>query len=86
MTFGADILLAIFIALGPTPAHAADSGDFAGSVDIGGGRKMYLECRGSGLPTVVLVAGLSSARRRHCVKCRSSYCRRTGAGDRNSRQ
>ena len=31
MTFGADILLAILIAaLGPTPAHAADSGDFAG--------------------------------------------------------
>jgi pimeloyl-ACP methyl ester carboxylesterase len=58
MTFGADILLAIFIALGPTPAHAADSGDFAGSVDIGGGRKMYLECRGIGSPTVVLVAGL----------------------------
>jgi pimeloyl-ACP methyl ester carboxylesterase len=27
-------------------------------VDIGGGRKMYLECRGTGSPTVVLVAGL----------------------------
>ena len=26
-------------------------------VDIGGGREMYLECRGSGSPTVVLVAG-----------------------------
>ncbi len=37
--------------------HAADSGDFAGLVDIGGGRKMYLECRGTGSPTVVLVAG-----------------------------
>ena len=32
--------------------------DFAGLVDIGGGRKMYLECRGTGSPTVVLVAGL----------------------------
>src|SRR5580692_6257975 len=39
-------------------AHAAGSGDFAGLVSIGGGRKMYLECRGTGSPTVVLVAGL----------------------------
>jgi pimeloyl-ACP methyl ester carboxylesterase len=33
----------------------------AGLVDIGSGRKMYLECRGSGSPTVVLVSGLDSA-------------------------
>ncbi|MGB2594966.1 MAG: hypothetical protein WBC87_08620, partial [Pseudolabrys sp.] len=38
--------------------QAALSEDFAGLVDIGGGRKMYLECRGTGSPTVVLVAGL----------------------------
>jgi pimeloyl-ACP methyl ester carboxylesterase len=48
-----------------TPAASspsAASGDFAGLVDIGG-RKIYLECRGEGSPTVVLVAGyLSSAR------------------------
>ena len=25
--------------------------DFAGLVDIGGGRKMYMECRGKGSPT-----------------------------------
>jgi D-alanyl-D-alanine carboxypeptidase len=31
--------------------------DFAGLVDIGGGRRMYLECRGQGSPTVVLVSG-----------------------------
>jgi pimeloyl-ACP methyl ester carboxylesterase len=31
--------------------------DFAGLVDIGGVRKMYLECRGTGSPTVVLVSG-----------------------------
>lgn len=31
--------------------------DFAGLVDIGGGRKMYMECRGKGSPTVVFVAG-----------------------------
>ena len=37
----------------PVPA----SGDFAGLVEIGGGRKMYLECRGSGSPTVILESG-----------------------------
>src|SRR5918995_2992203 len=31
--------------------------DFAGLVDIGGGRKMDLECRGKGSPTVVFVSG-----------------------------
>jgi len=31
--------------------------DFAGLVDIGGGRKMYMECRGKGSPTVVFVSG-----------------------------
>ena len=34
---------------------------FAGSVDIGGGRKMYLECSGLGTPTVVLNAGLRAS-------------------------
>jgi len=43
------------------PAAAAAAADFAGLVDIGGGRKMYLECRGSGFPTVVLVAGLKAS-------------------------
>src|SRR5256886_1209107 len=37
----------------PVPA----SGDFAGLVEIGGGRKMYLECRGAGSPTVILESG-----------------------------
>ncbi|MGA9276176.1 alpha/beta fold hydrolase [Ilumatobacter sp.] len=35
----------------PTPA-------FAGEVDLGNGRSIYVECRGSGGPTVVLVSGL----------------------------
>jgi pimeloyl-ACP methyl ester carboxylesterase len=39
-----------------TPSVSATSGDFAGRVDIGG-RSLYLECRGSGSPTVVLEAG-----------------------------
>src|SRR6266478_3588399 len=37
----------------PVPA----SGDFSGLVDIGAGRKMYLKCRGSGSPTIVLESG-----------------------------
>ena len=46
--------LAVAVALVATPVAAAD---FAGLVDIGGGRKMYLECWGEGSPTVVLVSG-----------------------------
>lgn len=42
-------------------AHSRDAdtapGDFAGRVAIFGGRELYLECRGSGSPTVVLEAG-----------------------------
>lgn len=37
----------------PTAAH----GDFARRVAIRGGRKLYLECHGTGSPTVVLEAG-----------------------------
>jgi pimeloyl-ACP methyl ester carboxylesterase len=36
---------------------AKNTKDFAGLVDIGGGRQMYLECRGKGRPTVVFVSG-----------------------------
>jgi CubicO group peptidase (beta-lactamase class C family)/pimeloyl-ACP methyl ester carboxylesterase len=38
-------------------APGSASGDFAGLVDIGAGRKMYLECRGTGTPTVILESG-----------------------------
>jgi hypothetical protein len=37
--------------------YFGDHKDFAGLVDIGGGRDMYLECRGKGAPTVVFVSG-----------------------------
>src|SRR5687767_5846521 len=40
-------------AASPVPA----SGDFAGLVDIGGGRRLWLECRGHGSPTVLLESG-----------------------------
>ena len=49
-----------------TPAVAspsAASGDFAGLVDIGGGRSLYLECHGTGSPTVVLEAGYRASAR-----------------------
>src|SRR5262245_65604398 len=39
----------------------AVSEDTARLVDIGGGRKMYVECRGTSSPTVVLVAGLKAS-------------------------
>src|ERR1700730_3331912 len=31
--------------------------DFAKQIDIGGGRTLYLECHGTGSPTVILEAG-----------------------------
>ena len=37
-----------------TPSH----GSFAGKVPIGGGRELYLKCRGTESPTVLLEAGL----------------------------
>jgi pimeloyl-ACP methyl ester carboxylesterase len=61
------VLSAAATALAASPNHNNDSAtkgnsaktnkDFAGLVDIGGSRKMYLECRGKGSPTVVLVSG-----------------------------
>jgi len=41
------------------PIFAAHNHD-AGRVDIGGGRHLYLECRGEGGPTVILEAGYRS--------------------------
>ena len=53
------------LAQSATPATSsppAASGDFASLVDIGG-RKLYLECHGTGNPTVVLVAGYRASGR-----------------------
>ncbi|CAM2748348.1 alpha/beta hydrolase [Mycobacterium intermedium] len=41
----------------PRGGHAAGAGDFAGPVDIGDGRHLYLECRGQGSPTILLESG-----------------------------
>jgi pimeloyl-ACP methyl ester carboxylesterase len=37
---------------------ATPPADFAGQLALGNGRTLYMECRGSGSPTVILVAGL----------------------------
>ena len=63
-------LLMMTVLTAPVPAspHTAGAeaavgahGHFAGLVDIGGGRRIYLKCRGSGGPTVILVSGLGNA-------------------------
>ena len=41
-----------------TTGTAASRADFAGLVDVGNGRSIFMECRGTGGPTVVLVTGL----------------------------
>jgi pimeloyl-ACP methyl ester carboxylesterase len=54
------ILLTPLCAFAQEKSHITSnlkSGDVAGLIDIGGGRKMYLECRGSGNPTVILESG-----------------------------
>jgi pimeloyl-ACP methyl ester carboxylesterase len=45
------------------PAPPDSRGDFGSLVDIGGGRRIYLECRGAGDPTVVLEAGYRASSR-----------------------
>jgi pimeloyl-ACP methyl ester carboxylesterase len=64
------VLLASGVALADSPSDSDDPAtkgnpaknkDFSGLVDIGGGRKMYMTCRGTGSPTVVLVSGLGDA-------------------------
>jgi len=49
------------IALACSLATAARAQSFAKRVDIGGGRMMYIECQGSGPPTVVLMSGAGAA-------------------------
>ena len=61
--FRLDVLLIVVVSLVNSHAGAvgAEIGNFAGLVDIGGGRKMYLKCRGTGSPTVLLVSGLRAS-------------------------
>jgi len=55
------LLVSLVRPLHTVAADAAGNGDFGELVDIGGGRKMYLECRGSGSPTVMLISGEAGA-------------------------
>jgi pimeloyl-ACP methyl ester carboxylesterase len=57
--FRLDILLMIVVSL--AVAVGAQTGNFAGLVDIGGGSKMYFKCSGKGSPAVVLVGGLRAS-------------------------
>ncbi|MDT5317184.1 MAG: hypothetical protein QOE74_6204 [Mycobacterium sp.] len=41
-------------------APAASAADFAGLVDIGGGRSLFLNCQGEGSPTVFVIPGKGS--------------------------
>jgi hypothetical protein len=63
--FRLDVLLIVVVplidSLGVFLAHASENGNFAGLVDIGGGRKMYLKCSDRGSPAVVLVGGLRAS-------------------------
>jgi pimeloyl-ACP methyl ester carboxylesterase len=54
------LLVSLFTELGSTVGHT-ESQDFAGLVGIASGRKIYLECRGTGAPTVVLIGGLRAS-------------------------
>ena len=49
------------IALACSLATTARAQSFAKRVDIGGGRLMYIECQGSGSPTVLLISGTDAA-------------------------
>ncbi len=60
------LIAGILLPLSPTRAQDATpqsatpiaaTGDFDGLIDIGNGRHLYLTCRGSGSPTVLLEAG-----------------------------
>jgi pimeloyl-ACP methyl ester carboxylesterase len=51
------LALSLLAILGVAQAEPASAGgDFAGPVDVDG-RKLYLECKGTGSPTVILISG-----------------------------
>jgi pimeloyl-ACP methyl ester carboxylesterase len=55
------VKLLALIALACSLATTARAESFAKRVDIGGGRMMYIECQGSGSPTVLLISGNDAA-------------------------
>ncbi len=55
------VKLLALIALACSLVTTARAESFAKRVDIGGGRMMYIECHGSGSPTVLLISGTDTA-------------------------
>jgi hypothetical protein len=55
------VKLLALIALACSLATTARAESFAKRVDIGGGRMMYIECHGTGSPTVLLISGTDTA-------------------------
>ncbi|WP_256106782.1 alpha/beta fold hydrolase [Streptomyces sp. ODS05-4] len=65
VTLAAVLPLMTMVAMGPRTSAAASSEqsaapaeEFSGQVDVGGGRKLYLHCKGSGSPVVLLESGI----------------------------
>jgi pimeloyl-ACP methyl ester carboxylesterase len=52
--------VAVGAAVALVTAPAASAADFAGLVDIGGGRSLFLNCQGEGSPTVFVIPGKGS--------------------------
>ena len=53
----ATIVAVVLTVAAPAKGNSGKSKDFADLVDIGGGREMYMKCRGEGSPPVVFVSG-----------------------------
>ena len=58
---GTVIFVLALIALACSLTTTARAESFAKRIEIGGGRMMYIECQGSGSPTVVLMSGAGAA-------------------------
>ena len=56
MLLAASVAVVLTVAA-PAKANSGNHKDFSGLVDIGGDREMYMECQGTGSPTVVFVSG-----------------------------
>ena len=53
----AAVVALVLAAAAPALAQSGSANNSGKLVDIGGGREMYMECQGTGYPTVVFVAG-----------------------------
>ena len=53
----AAVVALVLAAAAPALAESGSANNSGKLVDIGGGREMYMECQGTGYPTVVFVAG-----------------------------